>query len=247
MDVDVCICIICKEPERTKDKLRNSAALETIREYCKIFQRDDVLSLLTPSSVTTVNIHASCQKTIGNEIRKRERNGEKEESSSKMKRRSDENEPFDWKTHCLFCGKKAVEDEKARHPDRPNSSISYPDSCDIKNRLLEICRRPDHLDSDITHIVRGRLMATNDVVADKCRYHRICYKEFCGDGNIISDEAPAKRSGRPTNERQAKNFERLYEWLDVEAELFTLSELHQKMVQLANGTDVYARNNYLRY
>ncbi len=148
--------------------------------------------------------------------------------------------------HCLFCGKNAVENEKITHPDRSTSSISHPDSHpNLKNRLLEICRRPDRLDSNISHIVRGRLMATNDVVADKCRYHRNCYKDFCREC-IPSDEAPVKRPGRPTNVHQARNFERLCEWLEIETQLYTVSELHEKMVQISKGTDVYTSNQYLK-
>ena len=40
--------------------------------------------------------------------------------------------------------------------------------------------------------------------------------------------------------------DRLCEWLEIETQLYTLSELHQKMVQIAKGTYVYTRNQYLK-
>ena len=65
-------------------------------------------------------------------------------------------------------------------------------------------------------------------------------------GNIPSDEAPVKRAGRPISGDEHKNFEKLCSWLDSETETYSVSELHQKMVEIAEGTDVYTSNKYLK-
>ena len=241
-----CVCIICNGQENADDKLRNpNSGLEKIAEYGKLFGRSGVLDYLKTIDQKNVKIHVSCQKRIGNEIRKKQRNGEKDdEPTVKMQKRS-EVELFYYNIHCLFCGKTAVEDEIARHPDRQGFSFSYPKYVDSKH-LLEICGRPDRVNCQLTHTVRGRLQAINDIVAEKSRYHRSCYRDFCRE-DVPSDEAPAKRSGRPANEKQSINFAKLCKWLDLEAELHTVAELRDKMVELAGGSeDVFCNNAYLK-
>ena len=63
-------------------------------------------------------------------------------------------------------------------------------------------------------------------------------------GNIPSDEAPVKRAGRPVSGHEHGKFEKLCRWLDLETEPY--SELRQKMVELADGTEVYTSNQYLK-
>ncbi len=84
------VCVICKEPEN-EDRLRNpNAGIKTIEEYCQLFERYDIQSALDKGTQQIIKIHASCQKKIGNEIRKKKRSDEKEEiPNRKMKCRSE--------------------------------------------------------------------------------------------------------------------------------------------------------------
>ena len=127
-----CVCVICKAPENDNDKLRNpNSGREKIEEYGKLYNRSDILIYLDTVSKDDIRIHVSCQKKIGNEIRKKLREDKDEEPSSKMKRRSD-SELFAYSMHCLFCGKDAVENEMVKHIQRKVSSVSYPESADKK-------------------------------------------------------------------------------------------------------------------
>ena len=136
-------CIICKAPESDDDKLRTlSAGLHMIVEYSDIFQLNEIQHHLQEASKKdashiAVKIHVSCQKRIGNEIRKKKRQDDEKvaggSSCKMMKRRSDELDPFNWKVHCLFCGKTAMDDEKKKHPDRQTSLFSCAESTDLKN------------------------------------------------------------------------------------------------------------------
>ena len=52
-----------------------------------------------------------------------------------------------------------------------------------------------------------------------------------------------KDLGRPQDEAILQPFENLGHWLEVEGgtELFTLSELHEKMKELASGSEAYTQ------
>ena len=65
-------------------------------------------------------------------------------------------------------------------------------------------------------------------------------------GNIPSDEAPVKRAGRPVSGHEHENFDKLCRWLDSETKPYSVSELRQKMIELADGTEVYTTNQYLK-
>ena len=241
-----CVCIICNKPEDLDDKLRNpSSGVDKIAEYGKLFSKSGVLDYLKVVDQKDIRIHVSCQRNIGNEIRKKRKrkNGEDDGApTSKMRKRSDGGS-FHCHTHCLFCGDSAVQEEITKHPDRQASSFSCPESVD-RRHLLEICGRPDMIDTPLAHTVRGRLMAINDI--NRCRYHRTCYRNFCRE-DIPSDEAPTKRPGRPINEEQCSNFAKLCEWLDKEAKQYTISELRSKMIEFAGSDEnAYASNQYLK-
>ena len=50
-----------------------------------------------------------------------------------------------------------------------------------------------------------------------------------------------KSSGRPKSQVCQESFESVCEWLESEAEVFTLGEIHEKMVELAGTNDVYTQ------
>ena len=45
--------------------------------------------------------------------------------------------------------------------------------------------------------------------------------------------------GRPLENEKSYCFDRLCEWVEQEAECYTIKELHQKMIEISNSEDVY--------
>ena len=70
-------------------------------------------------------------------------------------------------------------------------------------------------------------------------YHRECLTKFML--NWPSFEAQNKLKCRPVDESMLQSFEMLCIWLEVQAdaELYTVTELHKKVTELANGEAVY--------
>ena len=46
-------------------------------------------------------------------------------------------------------------------------------------------------------------------------------------------------SGRPTENEKQSHFELLGEWMEQEAECYTVKEFHEKMIELADSSTVY--------
>ena len=71
-------CIICNESEKPNDKLRTpSAGVGKIQEYGEVFHKSGVLQYLEKVNKENLKIHASCQKQIGNDLRREQRKGKK--------------------------------------------------------------------------------------------------------------------------------------------------------------------------
>ena len=76
-----------------------------------------------------------------------------------------------------------------------------------------------------------------DLVVEEAVYHKSCYCKFTLYKSLGNSEN--KVVGRPENKDMLAIFTKLCEWLESEAELYTLSELHQKMKDLSGGKEVY--------
>ncbi|CAM1306613.1 Uncharacterised protein r2_g1644 [Pycnogonum litorale] len=175
-------CIICHLPEQANDKLRRVTAtgLQTIITYSQLFNVIDLERNLLQNAHdqhvdeenNPVQIHVSCQKTIGNEIRKKKRSGsaanvEDVPTASKIRRRSCTPVVFNWKEHCLFCADPCVNDE--RHPDR--KKIGLCQTIQYRGELLE--KLKSRSDS-FAETLRIRLLSCNDLPAAEARYHTVC-------------------------------------------------------------------------
>ena len=194
------------------DNLRTpKAGIDKIKQYGRLFPNSKVAHRLNIIPEDQIRIHVGCQRNVGNGVRNALRDPSAEEPRAKMKRRSEET-PFIGSRHCLICGQNATEDDAERHPDRQLCSISHPKIVDI-NDLLKVCNRPDRMDADVTHTVRGRLMGIIDLQAEKIRYHRGCYRNICREEQEVADEAPVKKSsvGRPVSEEKRNSFDKLCE------------------------------------
>lgn len=134
---------------------------------------------------------------------------------------------FNWIGDCFLCGKSAGAD--VRHPER--NPVSMVTLLSIRDSVLNQCTKRD---DPWAHDVMTRLQACIDLVAAEARYHSKCYLNFFRTFKT----SPV---GRPTDTGMQKSFLALCHWLDEEGESenMTLSEMHKKMEQLANGAEVY--------
>ena len=144
--------------------------------------------------------------------------------------------PFNWKEDCMLCGKSAAYD--SRHPEI--GRVCRVQTLPVRNTLLEHCvKRGDHWASE----VQGRLQNCIALVAKEAMYHHNCFFLrflLSKDKNIIPKVSSQK--GRPSSVAMQKWFEMLCQWLESEAsaELFTVCELHSKMVEFAGESEVYS-------
>ena len=85
-------------------------------------------------------------------------------------------------------------------------------------------------------MVRRRLSVCTDLVADEAVYHTDCHaKFFSSDWALVSKE----NRGRKESTAKLSAFGKMCDWLDQQNELYTLQDLHNKMIEHSGGTDVY--------
>ena len=132
----------------------------------------------------------------------------------------------------MLCGKIAKFD--IRHPER--NKVHNVTTLPMRDKLLECCsKRGDAWASE----VQNRLHGCIDLVAAEAIYHVNCYSRFLLNKRNAS--SAARVLGRPQDKGMLYWFQRLCQWLESEAdaELYTLTELHAKMVEFSGGSDVY--------
>ena len=96
--------------------------------------------------------------------------------------------------------------------------------------LLSICSsRNDQLAENLKR-------RSFDLVAAEARYHFHCRREF-------KPNIPAGSThGRPTDQNRISHFNAVCSWLESEAEIHTLTEIHNHMVEIAGSEEsVYSQ------
>ena len=83
--------------------------------------------------------------------------------------------------------------------------------------------------------VFGRLPTCSDLVAEEAVYHIACMNKF------RSSIPTGNKTGRPADSTMQQNFQKIYKWLeeDADSELYTLKEVHQKVLDLSEETSCY--------
>jgi hypothetical protein len=135
----------------------------------------------------------------------------------------------------MLCAKPAVVD--TRHPER--LKVHRASTIPICSTLLERCKeRGDEWASEIEQ----RVLACIDLVAAEAVYHDQCFSRFMLKKYLDKRNAGGKHQDgcRHQDKSLMHWFGLLISWLESEsgAELYTLSELHSKMVELSDGSDV---------
>ena len=118
-----------------------------------------------------------------------------------------------------------IKDEK-QHPRRNDSRIV--ETLPFRESLLITCqKRNDEWGTQSLNLNSTCI----DLVAVEGRYHKSCHTNF------LLDKTPGKPKqslGRPEDITMLTSFNSLCDWIEIEAyaELYSLGELHDKVVQI---------------
>ena len=137
---------------------------------------------------------------------------------------------FHWKQQCFLCAKPCIPDKK--HSDRKNFHLVT--TLHFRDKILSFCTtRNDKWGIE----VQRRSLDCHDFVAAEARYHKQCYERFYSEKtNDISSP------GRPLDQKSLKYFHLVCEWLESEAEIYSISEIHKKMSDIAgSGENIYSQ------
>ena len=132
----------------------------------------------------------------------------------------------------MLCGHSAIID--SRYPETIVRSVT---TLPMHAKLMEGCeKRDDPLGSE----VMNRLQGCIDLVAAEAVYHDNCPTRFLLNKELTTNTP--KISGKHCDEEKMEWFQRLYHWLELEAgaEMYTLSELHAKMAEFSDGSEIYS-------
>ena len=150
-----------------------------------------------------------------------------EQSSSKRLSIRSNQQSFDFKKQCFYCGNDCICDE--RHPDRKNFEEVRTKSSGIYYVTLALCQnRDDH----VAKTVEARLLGVHDLVAAEARYHVACRTKF--ENPIPRYSTP----GRPTSTKKLTLFNAACKKLEDDMELYTVAEFHSMMEEY--GDDAYS-------
>lgn len=149
--------------------------------------------------------------------------------------------PFDYKTHCLFCGHGDKYDKK----EKSHLLLSVV-TTEFQKTVLQICIERNDAWSTI---VKGRIEYVNDLPAEGAVYHHLCSSNFRTGRQLpqqfITKAATApkqKKSGRPSQAERDAAFDKVAEWLESnDDEQTTIHDLTSKM------QDFLADTNYDAY
>ena len=113
--------------------------------------------------------------------------------------------------------------------------------------MLDLCYKRD---DDWALKVKKLLLSCHDLVAAEARYHQKCYIYFHRRRSSVPQQLSSP-TGRPVDSIKSVNFIKLCEWLETECELYSLSELRSRLIEISSSEDVYEvksiKNKLVRY
>ena len=181
----------------------------------------------------TIKLHKSCQRHVYNQNKKRtamEANFTTDKNKNKMLRSSMDN--FNWKNNCLFCGETCK--KYIKHSNR--NSCHEVTTLNFKDQVLSECQRRDDQPSKNVAL---RVSSCNDLVAVETRYHDSCRITFLNSDKMLNAGENKNVSGRRAEAEKSFYFDQLCDWVEQEAECYTITELCQKMIEMAGSPTVY--------
>jgi len=215
--------------------------IDTLLNYAKKRTRDvDLVERLKEQERLKINerkikVHRDCQRFAYNESRKRALSPLKKTTSRKKSKLS--RSTFDWRNNCMFCGE--ICHINTKNPDR--NECQEVTELSFKDEVLLTCEKRGKKGDVIAIRVRG----CHDLVATDARYHKSCLSIFhnlakpLNIGNYRKENVQNVKVGRPEEEEKRLHFDRLCDWMEGEAELYTITELHSKMIEMAGSETVY--------
>lgn len=230
------VCVICRTEDQRAIVQLTTKGIATLTECCKIRGDIDLLQYVE-SNPAVINTHVDCRKNYTNKRRLDQRPTDSADNfvTPLAKSLRSSTTSFDWKHHCFFCARPTLYD--SRHPDRSDSSRAS--TLEIHQNTLKVAEeRNDQWGLE----VRGRLLTCNDLVAEEAVYHRRCSRLFHGKSPSPLNVDSACSTWCDEPKRIA--FDKLCEWLEVaEEQLYTISELHEIMNEMAAGTEIYSERH----
>ncbi|CAK8697783.1 unnamed protein product [Clavelina lepadiformis] len=237
---ETAICVKCRKGYRTGDSLCHVGAyfcesdstthpLDTIIGHALKLDCETLVATLQKNKENghITYIHTSCRTFLRNHARSKKRpaSSTKQSSSKRVSTRSDQ-QSFDFKKQCFYCGYSCMFDE--RHPDRNKFEEVRTKSSGIYYVTLALCQSRD---DELAKTVQARLLSAHDLVAAEARYHVPCRTRF---------ENPAQYStpGRPTSTEKMTLFNAACKKMEDDMDLYTVAEFHSMMQEL--GDDVYS-------
>ena len=130
-------------------------------------------------------VHQKCRRDFTNARRIKLKEVKTDIEVSTNVRRS-QVETFQWKTHCLFCSKVLIIDDK--HPGRHNKVVKA-EFCSKKSLLDKCIERGDKWADD----VKRRLTDYIDLVASDAVYHKQCKSNFFTKKKVLRDQKTIPR------------------------------------------------------
>ena len=230
-------CVLCNLGfEDEKSVCVSHKGILTLINFGEKRGRLDLVTYLTESinkiPLKTVLVHKECRRNF-TDI-KRGFNSRVTDIEAPCAKRLRSNQlPFNWKEDCMLCGQFAILD--SRYPETIIRSVT---TLPMRTKLIECCaKRDDSWGSE----VMNRLQGCIDLVAAEAVYHDNCLSRFLLNKEITKTPK-YKAPGRHCDQEKMKWSEMLYQWLESEAgaEMYTLSELHAKMAEFADGSEIYS-------
>ena len=227
-------CVICKKrfEEEKPVVVSRKGALTLVRfseKHGRLELADYLTHLMNTTPTKAILVHKTCRRDF-TDAKRMHLNEEEDVTVQCAKRLRSRLVPFDWKKDCMLCGKSAEAD--ARHPERQVHKVA---TIPLREKVLECCRKRGDAWG---YEVQDRLHGCIDLVAAEAVYPNSCFSRFMLSKQL--DGATAKRSrGRPEDQQMGQYFKELCQWLDLEAgsELYTIAELHAKMVEFSGEGD----------
>ena len=87
--------------------------------------------------------------------------------------------------------------------------------------------------------VQSRIQDCIDFVASEARYHQICRIRFQTSKNLSDELKAKKQKGRRKSEEMMECFQKVCEWLEIEASVQTMPDLRNKLIEYSGKDDVY--------
>ena len=144
-------------------------------------------------------------------------------------------ETFDWRGKCMFsCG---PYQKYNRHTNR--NKCHEVTTSHLKEQVLLSCQKQN---DQISKEVALRVRLCNDLGTMEACYHTSSKITFMNPRkHLILEKKNAKKlTGQPVENEKLLHPDWLCEWIEQEAECYTVKELHQRMIEMADSPTVYS-------